>query len=547
MGWTLVRDNWLSRLLLLGSKLDGCLTVERHARLVLLIGGGTTLILWLVLAIVSRGVPDEVVDGLLKVSPGAFASVTDQLRYGFWYEVDNRNMPTLTFLGLQVTLWLILGGLSIVVIKYQVGRSGLRIILIGAFLFRIVLLFSVPIHENDYYRYFWDGKSTAHGVNPYLYEPAALYLYEFDVRAPMWEPATGTLLRGRPWSEADAERLQRLIELRNENPEIYDRIGHWQVPTIYPPLAQAVFLVAHRIFGDSLTGFRVVFLGFDLGCIALILLLLRRFSRPLAQVIIYAWSPLALVELTNSAHYDAIPVFFMLLGIWLALSARQVGSMLSIAASGLSKMFGFFLAPILYRPDKARSYFYYALGALTFMLGYLPFLLWQDGAWSQVFGGLQTYARDWQNNSGLFLVFDRILEVILPAARDSYWPAKQGLALGYLAFLLWLALRPTLSSEGLLQKCYWAIALFFVLSPTAFPWYFIWVLPFVCIWPRPSWFLLMQLLSIYYLDFHPEYAIVSAQLMGIPLMNWLTWGPFALVWGMETYLNSRNSLSAASS
>lgn len=540
-------DSCYSSLRLGWERLDRRLSVERNVRLVLLIGGGLSLALWIVLAVITRGLPDALVDSLVSVSPGPFRTATDQLRYGFWYEVDNSNMPTLAFLGLQLSLWGILGGLSFVVIKYQVGKGGLWIILMGALLFRLVLLFSVPIHENDYYRYFWDGKSTAHGVNPYLYEPAALYLYEFDVRAPMWEPATGTLLRGRPWSEADAQLLDRLIDLRNENPEFYYRIGHWQVPTIYPPIAQAVFLVSHLFFGDSLTGFRVVFMGFDLGCIALILALLRRFHRPVAQVIIYAWSPLVLVELTNSAHYDAIPVFFMLLGIWLAMSARKIGSMLSLAASGLSKLFGFFLAPILYPPDKARSYLYYALGALTFMLGYLPFLLWQDGAWSQVFGGLQTYARDWQNNSGLFLVVDGILGVILPAARDSYWPAKQCVALGYLVFLLWTALRPTPNSEGLLRKCYWAIAVFFVLSPTAFPWYFIWVLPFICIWPRPSWFLLMQLLSIYYLDFHTEYAIVSAQLMGIPLMNWLTWVPFALVWGMETYLNSRNSLSTASS
>ena len=53
----------------------------------------------------------------------------------------------------------------------------LLIILIGAAAMRLVLLFSEPSLSSDIYRYVWDGRVQAAGINPYAHAPAANELH----------------------------------------------------------------------------------------------------------------------------------------------------------------------------------------------------------------------------------------------------------------------------------------------------------------------------------------------------------------------------------
>src|SRR3972149_3066590 len=63
--------------------------------------------------------------------------------------------------------------------------EGLLVILIFAVAFRLTLLFSGPVFSFDLYRYIWDGKVAASGVNPYLYPPEAPELS--SLRDANWE------------------------------------------------------------------------------------------------------------------------------------------------------------------------------------------------------------------------------------------------------------------------------------------------------------------------------------------------------------------------
>ena len=61
------------------------------------------------------------------------------------------------------------------VLQHQAGPARRTIVLIFAFaiLFRATLVFSQPSLSTDMYRYVWDGRVQAHGINPYVYPPAA--------------------------------------------------------------------------------------------------------------------------------------------------------------------------------------------------------------------------------------------------------------------------------------------------------------------------------------------------------------------------------------
>src|ERR1044072_6125467 len=53
--------------------------------------------------------------------------------------------------------------------------SGLTLLIVIAFavVFRLSILFAPPYLSDDIYRYIWDGRVQAAGINPYRYIPAA--------------------------------------------------------------------------------------------------------------------------------------------------------------------------------------------------------------------------------------------------------------------------------------------------------------------------------------------------------------------------------------
>tara|TARA_R110002096_G_scaffold292391_4_gene486934 strand:- start:7804 stop:9369 length:1566 start_codon:yes stop_codon:yes gene_type:complete len=486
--------------------------------LVVALGGALSAALWFLLADITRGLHPDFVASLVNATPESTRGFVAELKNGFDYEVDNDDMPTVAFLILQVLLWLVLVPVFLLLQNQRASPKVTWLIVLFAIGFRILMIGSVPIHENDFYRYLWDGKSLKNGINPYLYEPAALFIHEQGLTQPT--EINAVVLNGRTWTEQDEVHLKRLSELRGDNHQLHERIGHWQVPTIYPPAAQGFFALSSLCFEDSLLGLKMMLLIFDLGCIGLIVALLILLKRSTASVILYAWSPLILVEFSNSAHYDAIPIFFLLLAICLSLGRNAVLGGIAAGIGTLTKFFGALVVPVLHSPKRWQSWLVYLLCALVVIGSYWPFIVWQDAGFARVFSGLLTYSQDWQNNSFFFLIIDGIM------GGETYARAKIVVAVILILSILVLAFLPSFTHEDVLEKCFWVVALLFLLNPTSFPWYFAWVVPFLCLFPSPSLILLMLTVSAYYLQFHNDYTWTSTEFLGLPALTWITWGPF---------------------
>jgi len=73
------------------------------------------------------------------------------------------------------------------------------------------------------------------------------------------------------------------------------------------------------------------------------------------------------------------------------------------------------------------------------------------------------------------------------------------------------------------------LGLLFVLSPVGNPWYFLWLVPVLCIFPLRSWLLLSGLLGLYYLSF---YFIYRGKVETFEWVVWLEYLPFygMLLW-----------------
>jgi hypothetical protein len=466
---------------------------------------------------------------------------------GFQYANSNDDMPTGWWLSLHSAAGAIL--LCLFRRLRKSSRASVSLPIIGfALLFRLILLPSVPIHENDFYRYLWDGQSTAAGINPYEFEPGALYLHDNNITERFADQQVpGVAWEGRTFSGDEIKRLEILRKLRDAHPELLARVGHPAVPTIYPPLAQAVFWLSATLFGPSILGLKIILLAFDFGIILLIYRLLIRFRLPMAGLLIYAWNPLVLKEFANSAHYDAVPIFFTLLAVWLAVRKRTNATetpifapALALSCGTLAKFFSVLLLPILVPPQWKNWRPYTAFGALA-VIAFLPFIFWDSVGVERVFAGLGIYNANWQYNAFLFPIVHRALALAIDY--DLAWTfAKLVMAVVLLTLIAWLTFRrPARTPLRKIYHCTLCIGAFFLLSPTAFPWYFCWLLPFLCLFPRWPWILLSLLLPLNYLDFHTAASMPFAhwRVLGFSTLSWAIWGGFAVALVIERLTTRR--------
>ena len=237
----------------------------------------------------------------------------------------------------------------------------LAIILAGAFLFRVMLLPLPPGLSHDAWRYLWDARVTLHGYSPYVYTPedkAFSSLHDF----------------------------------------LYDNSRFRNVPTIYPPGAQAIYLLSYLLAPSNLFFLKGIFAAFDmLTCGVLALFLARRGLDP-RRVVIYAWCPLPVVEFAIEGHVDVVTLTFAVLAVLFAGSNRRGSRALTgffIGMATLTKIYPILLlAAVIRRRDWALLASCFA----TIVLGYIPYFILGHG---QVLGYLSGYSSEQGGNAGV--------------------------------------------------------------------------------------------------------------------------------------------------
>ncbi len=359
-------------------------------------------------------------------------------------------------------------------------RSMAIAVLVGALL-RLAMLASTPMIEDDWYRYLWDGGVLANGLDPYRFSPSEA--------------------RDRNRSGPIPAAWRRLAEASGQ---VVARVNHPDLRTVYPPVAQAAFAAAHWLKPWSLTSWRVVLICFEAATVVLLILLLSRCGLPSLWFVIYWWNPLVVKETVNSAHMDSVLFPFVLGAVLLALRGRHVGAAALLALGTGAKIWPVILLPVLLRPLLASPR---RLAAPLVVFGtvsgalFLPVLL----SGLDPDSGFAAYAGRWEMNDSLFMVLHAAVRAFPGRLGQA---AAAGIVARSLAVILlagWLAhliRRPWRHPAELAERCLLAIAGLFLLSPTQFPWYALWFMPFLAVRPRGSLLVLTVLLPLYYLRFH---------------------------------------------
>lgn len=452
--------------------------------------------------------------GLLAVVllAGALALVLVSVRFA--PEVRPAEMPIAAYALLATALGVtFLSAIPLVRASAALGPASARrlltaIIALGA-LCRLLLLASEPVLEADHNRYLWDGGVTAHGFNPFSLAPAEVSALAYH------DPR---------------------LELSKAAAPVFERISYPDLKTIYPPVAQAAFALAHMLSPWSLLAWRCVCLAGEALTLVLLLALLARAGRSPLWCVLYWWNPLVLKEIANSAHMEAVLMPLVLGALWFAAGGRHLAATVALGLAIGAKLWPVVLVPLLLRPLAGRPLRLLAclivLAALACAMAAPVLIGGLDGT-----SGFVAFAAHWSTNNALVPQLERLLAFVLAADPPAGRIVRAGLALALLAAAVSLAARPIADARDLLLRAYLTLSALVLLSPAQFPWYLLWVLPLAAVVPGWGWQVAAALMPLYYTAFH--FRVTGAPLVFDHGIVWLIWVP---VW-LALAADARRSLA----
>src|ERR1700722_13763661 len=175
-------------------------------------------------------------------------------------------------------------------------RTSVALILLGGIALQLAAVSAPPQNSNDLYRYIWDGRVQAAGIDPYAYVPSASQL------TGLREPGFLWLAGGEYCVKASYVSSQPAAELAPG----CTRINRPTVPTIYPPVAEAYFLGVHYLptGDDSTTPIQATTALVAVLTTVLLLYELGRLGRDIRMAALWSWCPTVALEAGNSAHVE---------------------------------------------------------------------------------------------------------------------------------------------------------------------------------------------------------------------------------------------------
>jgi len=232
-------------------------------------------------------------------------------------------------------------------------------------------------------------------------------------------------------------------------------------------------------------------------------------------------NPLVVSEVFQTVHMDVLALPWVLGALALAVAARRSLGALALAVAVAVKLWPIALAPLLLRESLGRSSADWrrtwrrtllagaivAIGSLVLLA---PMLLVERAAIDPAASGLVRYAEAWQNNAAFYALHHGIWARLLPIVGIEAWQsqeyARRATVILFALLVVVVIWRPIVDGRDLCRRSMWIVAAMFLIAPTQFPWYFLWVVPLIAIGVdrhgRPSWALLaaVALLPIYHLQ-----------------------------------------------
>lgn len=318
--------------------------------------------------------------------------------------------------------------------------------------FRLILFPIGPIASDDVYRYIWDGKVQSAGYNPYTFAP-------------------------------NDEELSHL-----KSDLLPEKVSYPEMRTIYPPYSQWMFLLAYLIGGETLFGFKFLLLISEIFTIVLMIGVLSNLKKPLKYVLVYAISPLPILQFFVDAHLDGFGITLIVLFVYLFTKDEKRLSYFVLGLSIAAKLISGILYPLILKEKSMKNFFAVILiPLLTIIIIYFPYSIN-----SFPFESLLIFSQNWTSNGSIFSFIHWIIS------------DNQTARIVSMIFFFGSFLYLYFSNLEFWDKAYLIFFFFFLCSPVVHPWYITWVgalLVFSFRWSGIAFISMISLANLYAVNF----------------------------------------------
>ena len=321
-------------------------------------------------------------------------------------------------------------------------KISFKSLLIMGIVMRLLLLPSLPSLSDDVFRFIWDGRLLANGINPYLQLPSVI-------------------LENTTISGIDASLFNQL-----NSPHYF---------TVYPPIAQITFWLAAAISPNSIQGsiiiLRVINIAADLGCLWLMIQLLAELKLSKHYALLYFINPLVILELTGNLHHEGIMLFFILGAIYFARKSKWNISGAFWAMAIATKLLPLLFFPFLLFKNKfGNSLKLFSSIVVIGLLLFLPFYS------VEFFNGFSSsiglYFQKFEFNASIYYL----------ARQVGFWITGYntihiigiGLALSTFLIIMYLSIKANV--DNVFEAFILIFTTYLLLSTTVHPWYCITIL-----------------------------------------------------------------------
>lgn len=297
----------------------------------------------------------------------------------------------------------------------------------------VLFLRMPPGPDDDVHRYVWDGRVQRLGYNPYVLIPSDPLVVGLHT------PETRAL----------------------NNPE---------VPSPYPAGAQLFFRVVTAIH-ESTFALKFAFVLCNVAIVLILFGLLRRSGHGEHWVLAFAWHPLLATDVAGSGHVDILGALLLLISVAALLRRRRTVAAVTLGLAVAVKFLPIVLLPLYWKRVRVRDAL---LAAAIVLLLYVPFL--NHG--HILFGSLGAYVQSFRFNDPVFATFERFTSPRIIATLAGF--------VGLLT-AVWIRRNSTGKSA---DEFAWPMAASLFCAPVVYPWYLLWLLPFLrssASWPLFVW------------------------------------------------------------
>lgn len=296
----------------------------------------------------------------------------------------------------------------------------------GAMAVHAVLWFEPLQGTSDAWRYLWDGRVQDHGVNPYQYAPDAFPL----------EPLREGVL--------------------------YPNIFRRNLTTCYPPVAEMWFWIAYRLTPGGFQGLKAILALHDLVTVVLLWVALRRRGLPGGQAALFGLAPLFAVQHMVGMHLDALYAPWMAAALLMhRRHPGAAGAALMVAA--MVRPLAVLAIPALMWRRSWRDVSWIVSGAgITAVACIWPY----RHVGLEMIGSIPAYMMQWEFNGAAY----RLLKLATGGDGELARLICYG-AIVAVCLVAWTRRRWSVAGRMLV-----AVGVYYLLTPTVYPWYLVMVL-----------------------------------------------------------------------